>query len=200
MKKVILLTIFSVFVLFLSSCDDIKTISRSYGQLVDISVFDLNGTEIDGEFLDRYCIEDDYCDEEYQLVNLSTIPLNSPAPVDLFYVADVTAGEDYIIQFKIKHRSDLLVKHIIIDHPLSNSSGPNQITYENDDFYDNTYEDDYQYVSILIEDISEDANFIHFIQLMMRSVDEENTINYRGTAWQEGRTYISGLYLNVNSD
>ena len=182
MKKIIVYILICMSVLLLSSCYKTYYTEKRQGQVVGYQVFDLSGNEIIGTYVVEYCIYESCVNE------ISSIPLNSPAPSMMYYVVDIEINQDYIITIMIKSELSLEVKRLRTSYGY----------YEIEDFYLNTTEDEFQYISILVENVDTmNQVFIVWDLFMYDPLDSSKNI-VNGTTWQSSRTFYEGVYLRFD--
>jgi hypothetical protein len=194
MKKFAVIMLLMLSLIFLASCTNSYETYRKHGQLVDILVFDVDGNEIQGEFIEASCINNEIGCDDLQLNELSVIPFEAEKDFRFYYVVDVIDMEDYIVQFKIEKRDDLFVKYIII----SNHQTVGQLTYHSNDFFESTHDENFQYISIRLENITQEINYISFIKLVMYKGNPNDSDEFIGTSWQKDHVFIDGVYFNFN--
>ena len=87
MKKVLFLLVMVMTLMTTTGCYLLSNDGSYFGVLESITFYTIDGEEIEGEYRDYYQ------DREYfeNLVTLSftPMPLNSPAPIMLYYSADI---------------------------------------------------------------------------------------------------------------
>ena len=182
MKKVFVYILICMFVLLLSSCYKTYYTEKRQGQVIGYQVFDLSGNEILGTYVVEYCIYESCVNE------ISSIPLNSPAPSMMYYVVDIEKNQDFMITIIIKSVLNLEVKRLRTNYG----------DYEIEDFYSNTTDDEFQYISILVENVdTENQVFIVRDLFMYDPLDSSKNI-VNGTTWQFSRTYYEGVYFRFN--
>jgi len=173
MKKFFLLVVIFFFIFVLSSCGLTNVVEKRRGQVIHYQVFDLDGNEIIGQYMDEYCMIHN-CGYE-----TSSALLNSPAPEDLYYVVDVIPNRDYIITITVKSTMNYHVKK------LDTSYG----YYEIEDFYQVIKDDKHQYISIRLENINDETKIFKLSNIYMYNPTDDSKDLIRGTTWQYHRTY-----------
>ena len=188
MKKIVLIGMLFVLTFVLSGCYNFSA-GIINGQLLDVKVFDEDKNEIAGEFtFSRYENEFLVRNGVVKPVDYSTI--NSPAPAFLYYVADVKAYDLVLIGFHIKENNNRVFSHLRIDG----------INVFREDFHSIDEEDGGLWVYWEIDCTNQEVDFLNFyIQSILFTFGEEEGYR-RGTTWQEGRTYISGVYLRLQEE
>jgi len=179
MKKFLLLFIILCFILMLSSCDLTNVMEKRRGQVINYQVFDRDGHEIIGQYMDEYCMMFN-CGYEASLSLL-----NSPAPEDLYYVVDVIPNHDYIIIITVKSTMNYRVKKLDTSYSY----------YEIEDFHQVIQEDGNEYISILIENVNDEIQLFKLSWIYMYDPSDESIDLIRGTTWQYHRTYYEGIYF-----
>jgi hypothetical protein len=183
MRKVFLLLL-GISLFLLSGCYN-YSIGSQYGKLVEIQFFDLDNQEIEGEFINYY--EMVFPEETAFVIPLGneTQKLNSPAPVELIYCAELEAETEIIVRFKIELKNNYQFYSLRI----------NYTEYLVEEFENVETEDEYVYLDFLYQAEAEGG----VVQVSEPKFKKEQRI-VTGSKWVEGRTYISGFYLKIKGD
>jgi hypothetical protein len=189
MKKYILLIMALIIVGFMGGCYNYEA-GSNYGKLEGIAFFDADNEEIIGEYKDYFQYSDYFDDTQGLTMNYQIQKLNSPAPVENYYCADVIDGADITVRLKIKFGTgyefySLEINHVIILAP---------------DFSNLEIVDEYVYVNYLCTDVSSSSNEYEIGTLKMKTNAEDSEKIVTGSTWIEGRTYISGFYFHIIDD
>ncbi len=178
MKKMMLIVL-AMLIFTLAGC--IET-GSSYAVLRDIKVFDEAGEEIVGAFEDSYSFYD--LNQKLSTDLPVSSKLNSPAPIDLYYIVDVQANMNIIFQFKMRLNNKYDFAYFVI----------NNEQYLLADAYDSFKEDDIFVVEFLLENITSETTTYSIYGLYLEQKTSKTIV--KGSTKIEGRTYISGIYLN----
>ena len=186
MKKFVIVFIMTWVILILAGCYFYGA-GKAYGQLIDIRVYDLEGHEIEGVFMEEYCLHED-CQQHINIKELNQTNLNSPAPEYLYYVTQVEPQQSYIVEFVIKTGLNYTFKSISINFQ----------TYQIEDLHHYEKIDNHEHIMIRIDDVNEDRNTFRLNSLIVHKTTEESYLQKEGSFNQTGRTYIYGFFFRFN--
>ncbi|MGD9605371.1 MAG: hypothetical protein AB7V00_04385 [Bacilli bacterium] len=172
--------------LIMTGCYNYSSGSQ-YGKLIDIKFYNEASEEITGEFIDYFEFREQF--EADNLLNLhyEIKPLNSPAPVELFYCASVTNNSELTVRFTIEPHNDYVFSSLTINNQKVTSEG----------FVSIEEIDGLIYVDYLCSNITNDNNLFEINYLEMKKDIQDKTYYRNGSQWVEGRTYYSGFYFNI---
>lgn len=109
MKKIVNLILLIVLLFFTGGC---YFFNVEYGELVEIRFYNLNNEEIKGEL--KPFGEVHHSQEEEKKQENTYLPLNSPAPLYMYYYAEVETDEEIMVEFKIHYTYDYKFSSMII--------------------------------------------------------------------------------------
>ena len=187
-KTLFLLT--SILLLFLfSGCYNYGKGSQ-YGALEEVAFFDLEHNEIEGKLFNSREIFQRT--PQVKLLSAEVLPLNAPAPIELFYCSDFSDGADVIVQLKIKLGVGCSFHGIYIDGQL----------FGENDVYHSEVSGRYAYVELLFQGISKNKSRYIFGSLYLKKELEDETRIVEGSIYigPPGRTYLSGFYFNFEEE
>ena len=185
MKKIYLMVMI-LLLLILSGCYNYSSGSQ-YGKLVGISFFDEGGTEIIGEYYDYFDYYDEFNNDSLLSLSHQIKPLNSPAPVELYYCASVATGSNITVRLTIEPKNNYLFSSLSI----------NNQKMEADAFTKIETIDDYLYLEYVCMDLNTDNNLFSISNLVMKKEIVGKMYYKQGSQWVEGRTYYSGFYFDI---
>lgn len=191
MRRYFLLIIGGLLLLTTSCYYDYKSVV----EVTDIKVYNLDGTQIDGEFWDYYreiCNEVIFNSFNKKLLSGKT-NLNSAAPRILYYFTEVEANANLLVKIQIKCSSGYTFKAI----SLREDSNKDDITwYEKENLYKIEEEDEYTNIWIQPKDISADRYLFNIDSFKVDNKKTEQvdniSIKIRG-----GKTYYYGFYFKI---
>ncbi|HPN61537.1 MAG TPA: hypothetical protein PLO88_05355 [Bacilli bacterium] len=172
--------------LLLSGCYNYSAGSQ-YGKIVGISFFDEEGEEIPGQFYDYFSFQEQFEDDTFLSLSNRLIPLNSPAPVELYYSAAAKAGSNVIARIKIEPHNGYEFSALTINHQKWSTA----------DLVKVETNEGLIYADFLCVDLSKDNNLFTINSLEMKKVILDKTYYKTGSRFVEGRTYYSGFYLGI---
>ncbi|MGD9887245.1 MAG: hypothetical protein AB7T03_04730 [Bacilli bacterium] len=185
MKKIYLLGLVLI-LLILSGCYNYSSGSQ-YGKLLGISFFDEEGTEILGEYYNYFEYYDEFNNDSLLALSHQIKPLNSTAPVELYYCASVATGSTVTVRLTIEPKNNYLFSSLSI----------NSQKMEEDAFTKIETIDDYLYLEYVCMDLNTENNLFRITDLIMKKEISGKMYYKPGSQWVEGRTYYSGFYFEI---
>ncbi|MFA5741503.1 MAG: hypothetical protein WC874_01360 [Candidatus Izemoplasmatales bacterium] len=186
MKKSIFLLIMVIIIGLLVGCYN-YSVGSNYGKLESITFYNSDNEEIVGEYKNYYEISN-YYDGTKGLPNKYRVQaLNSPAPVENYYCADILGGTDVTVRFKILFGAGYEFYSLEINNLVINAT----------DFSNIEIIDNYVYVDYLCTNINISKNEFQIENLKMKKTVNGQDSIVSGSTWVEERTYIAGFYFHV---
>lgn len=189
MKKIILLTFIVLLLSTLSGCWYNASSGSNYGKLIDIKFYDLEYHEIEGEFIHYYNWKYTNPTNQFRTISKQYIPINSPAPIELYYTSIVEMNSTLIVRIIIEQKNGYQFESLKLNMFDER---------KRDDFY-NVEEDGTKiYLDILCEHISEETNEFEISSFYLTKEMTNGVVTKQGSSHVEGRTYYSGFLFQFN--
>jgi predicted small secreted protein len=187
MKKPIIIIVLMLFVFLLSGCYNYGRGAR-YGQVVDIKFYTLEYVEIEGEWVDQYGMSSEL-EPTNQSVRLNSmiIPINSPAPRNIYYVTGVEEGSTVIARIVIKPNNGYHFERI----------GINSNIFRSEDLYNVKEADEFIYLDFLCENIISDSRIYTIGYFYMTKEFSTGNKTELGSLFIEGRSYYGGFIFRL---
>lgn len=193
MKKNLFIIVVMMLAFVLTGCYDPARGSR-FGKLTIIEFYDEDYQEIEGIYYDRYGGLFDFDDETKANLSFtmqpSRQPLNSPAPIDLYYTATIQPNQNIIVRFKIKQINDYVFSSLVIDGK----------SYVREDAHYFEIDAEYLNFDLLLENVNEDKLVFMITTFYMEKEVDGEMKYFQGSTYYQERTYLRGFAFKLEEE